>query len=356
MSALQLNQLRSESIASPLIDHWMRQMPAQSIEFRTVNKAYEPTPLIRWKGLEDDLGIRRVYVKYENGRFGLDSFKPLGALHAVAKLDLSRSPTLACATAGNHGCGVALAAQRAGLDCEVFLKGQPHDPRARVLEALGARVTCLDLPFECVYRRLLEAADRNDWLVLQDTSRDPQDELLWNVICGYSVMTLEVIETLTAWDERASHVFVQTGAGAFASSVAMGLMKTHGAEVPALILAEPDSAACFGASFRAGAPATVAADRQTNMKRLDVGTCAAAAWHLLSQIAVGSLTMTDSEAQAAADLWMSEGPGDYRSTATPSGAAGIAALAGASRSRSIRRELGLNGESVVVLYLSETTN
>lgn len=355
MPELHTNRVQGEPTKAPFIDHWIRQMPAKSSEFLAIHKTYEPTPLIRWKGLESDLGIRRIYVKYENGRFGLDSFKPLGALYAVAKLDLSRSPTLACATAGNHGCGVALAAQRAGLDCEVFLKGSPLDSRVSVLEALGARVTCLDLPFDCVYRRLLEAADRNDWLVLQDTSRDPQDKLLWNVICGYSVMTLEVTEALAVHDEQASHVFVQTGAGAFASSVAMGLIKSYGADVPTLILAEPDSAACFGASFQVGAPTTVAADRQTNMKRLDVGTCAAAAWQVLSQIAVGSLAITDAEAHAAADLWMSEGPGDHRSKATPSGAAGIAALVGASRAGSIRRKLGLTGESTVVLYLSETT-
>ena len=46
---------------------------------------YTVTPLTRLSGLADYLGLKRVYVKDESYRFGLNAFKVLGGSYAIAR-------------------------------------------------------------------------------------------------------------------------------------------------------------------------------------------------------------------------------------------------------------------------------
>src|SRR4051812_18298878 len=91
---------------------------------------YAPTPLVQLPELAIELGVSHVLVKDESNRFGLPSFKVLGASWGcfraiVAKLgcpatisleDLStrakaESIVLTTATMGNHGRAVAFMAR-----------------------------------------------------------------------------------------------------------------------------------------------------------------------------------------------------------------------------------------------------
>ncbi|MEA4819651.1 MAG: pyridoxal-phosphate dependent enzyme, partial [[Clostridium] scindens] len=91
---------------------------------------YRVTPLTRLSNLAEYLGLKRLYVKDESYRFGLNAFKVLGGSYAIARYiaqqlgkDVSEVPynvltskelreefgqaTFFTATDGNHGSGVA---------------------------------------------------------------------------------------------------------------------------------------------------------------------------------------------------------------------------------------------------------
>ena len=105
---------------------------------------YSKTPLAKLDHMAEYLGLGQVYVKDESYRFGLNAFKVLGGSFAIAKYiaqqtgkDVSDLPysvltsealreefgqaTFFTATDGNHGRGVAWAANRLGQKAVVSL-------------------------------------------------------------------------------------------------------------------------------------------------------------------------------------------------------------------------------------------
>ena len=57
----------------------------KAISFHRSFPQYTVTPLTRLSGLADYLGLKRVYVKDESYRFGLNAFKVLGGSYAIAR-------------------------------------------------------------------------------------------------------------------------------------------------------------------------------------------------------------------------------------------------------------------------------
>ena len=91
--------------------------------FHTALDGYRPTPVRDLPALADELGLGAVGIKDESDRFGLPSFKVLGASWAVERAlrenrDVRR---LVAASAGNHGRAVAHVAVRCGLRCRIFV-------------------------------------------------------------------------------------------------------------------------------------------------------------------------------------------------------------------------------------------
>ena len=101
---------------------------------------YDETPLVQLDDLADSIGAGKIYVKDESKRFGLNAFKGLGGIHAVAEYfrdhegmefdgyhtlqDALRNhptATFATTTDGNHGRGLAWAASLLGQQAKVFM-------------------------------------------------------------------------------------------------------------------------------------------------------------------------------------------------------------------------------------------
>ncbi len=98
--------------------------------FHRTLPGYAATPLVALPGLAAELGLGEVWLKDESQRFGLNAFKGLGASYAGHRLLAGARPgTLATATAGNHGRGVAWTARALGLRAVVFVPG--HTAAAR---------------------------------------------------------------------------------------------------------------------------------------------------------------------------------------------------------------------------------
>jgi len=96
-----------------------------------------PTPLLRCPWLEKKAGVP-VYAKLENlQRTG--SFKIRGATNALLHLDAAaRAQGIVTASAGNHGLGVAQAAQWLGGAVTVFVSSAASPLKINKLRQLGA--------------------------------------------------------------------------------------------------------------------------------------------------------------------------------------------------------------------------
>ena len=132
-------------------------LPIMSVEEVTKAKAfhesfpqYSETPLADLKEMAKFLGLGEVKVKDESYRFGLNAFKVLGGSYAIAKyiademnVDVSELPysvltseefakkfkpaTFFSATDGNHGRGVAWAANKLHQKSVIIMpKGSTH--------------------------------------------------------------------------------------------------------------------------------------------------------------------------------------------------------------------------------------
>ena len=118
----------------------------KALAFHKSFPQYAETPLAKLDGMAKYLGLGKLFVKDESYRFGLNAFKVLGGSFAMANYiaeavgkDVSEcdyayltsdklreefgQATFFTATDGNHGRGVAWAANRLGQKAEI---GRAH--------------------------------------------------------------------------------------------------------------------------------------------------------------------------------------------------------------------------------------
>lgn len=254
---------------------------------------YAPTPLRRMPEMASELGLSDLWVKDESSRFGLPSFKVLGASWAtyrvlVAKLadlgidepawsDLDElraalAPlgplTLAAATDGNHGRAVAYLARTLGLSARIFVPGGMAPARIDAIAGEGASVVVVP----GTYDDAVEAsAVEPEVVVVSDTSWPGYTEVPGWVIEGYGTIFAEVDEQLggTAPDL----VVVQMGVGSLCAAAVSAY-----AHRSAVVAVEPTSAACGMRSAEHGAPTFVPGPHDSIMSGLNCGHVSRVAW------------------------------------------------------------------------------
>jgi len=173
-----------------------------------IEAAYERIrPFVRETPVEEAAEIgagsgATVLLKLENlQRTG--SFKFRGACHKIALLDEAQARAgVVTASNGNHGLGVAAAAQARGIAAEVFVSSQVSPMKARRIEAHGARIHCAgDDPLTA------ELAARR---VAGETGRvyiSPYNDL--DVVAGQGTIAVEMARQAGPLDA----VFVAVGGG-----------------------------------------------------------------------------------------------------------------------------------------------
>jgi diaminopropionate ammonia-lyase len=129
---------------------------------------YKVTPLHRLDKLAKQLGVSDIWVKDESYRFGLNAFKVLGGSFAIGKylaeklnVDISnlsfeklRSKevkemlgeiTFVTATDGNHGRGIAWAANQLGQKSVVYMPKGSSEIRLNNIRKEGSEASITDL-------------------------------------------------------------------------------------------------------------------------------------------------------------------------------------------------------------------
>ena len=247
---------------------------------------YTVTPLARLDGQAARLGLSNLCVKDESYRFGLNAFKVLGGSFAMANyiadetgkdvaectFDYLTSDQLAkdfgqatffTATDGNHGRGVAWAANKLGQKAVVHMPKGSTKPRFDNIAAEGATVTIEEVNYdECVRMAAAEADACERGVIVQDTAWEGYEKIPSWIMEGYGTMASEAAEQLREMAiNRPTHVFVQAGVGSLAGAVVGYFTNLYPDNPPTFVVVECAPAACLykGAAAGDGDPRTLGA-------------------------------------------------------------------------------------------------
>lgn len=143
-----------------------------------------------------------VFLKLEHLQL-TGSFKLRGASNKIALLTADQAARgIVAASNGNHGLGVAAAAQARGIAAEVYVSAHVSLAKARRIEALGARIrTAGDDPLTAEVAARREAEESGRVFI------SPYNDL--DVIAGQGTIAVELHRQLPELDA----VFVAVGGG-----------------------------------------------------------------------------------------------------------------------------------------------
>lgn len=315
------------------------------------------TPLITLPPLAAQLGVGAILVKCENHR-RLGNFKSLGGAHAarlaLARLDATgrsgRIPRmLLCASDGNHGLAVAAAAREAGAEARVYLPHHVSDAREARIRDMGAAIVRISGTYDDAVREADAAAARGEGLLIADTTDDPDDVVVADVMAGYTTIAEEVVAQLDKDTLPApTHLFLQAGVGGLAAALAEGLAGAM-AMPRRVVVVEPEAAACVAAALAHAVPVQIEGTLETCADMLSCGAASAPALTILLRHDAAAIQVTEDDLRAACRTM--ERAGGPASTA--SGAAGLAGLIAACRSAADRERLAVDSRSVILLFVTE---
>ncbi len=344
---------------------------------------YSATPLWELKGMAEYLGLSCVFVKDESYRFGLNAFKVLGGSFAMAKYiaketgrDVSEmtydyltgdelkkdfgQATFFTATDGNHGRGVAWAANKLKQKAVVHMPKGSTKARFDNIAKEGAEVTIEELNYDdCVRLAAKEAQNTKHGVIVQDTAWDGYEEIPSWIMQGYGSMALEAAEALKESSvSPPTHVFVQAGVGSLAGAVVGYFSNIYRDDPPKFIIMEADAAACLykGALAGDGDPRIVEGDLLTIMAGLACGEPNTIGWDILRNHASAFLSCSDIVAAQGMRMLSSPIKGDQRIISGESGAVGMGVLNEIMRSEKyteLKEALGLGKDSRVLMFSTE---
>lgn len=270
----------------PSDDKWLSVMSEEhvrsALRFHRSFPQYEVIPLHQLKKMASYLGIGGLYIKDESYRFGLNAFKVLGGSYAIASYIAQKTgqsvddlpydvlaseemrkkvgqTTFYTATDGNHGRGVAWAANHLGQKAVVRMPWGSSETRRNNIAKEGAEVTIENLNYDdCVRLAAQQAADDPNGVIVQDTAwRGYTDIPSW-IMQGYGTLALEADrQLLAAGVERPTHVIVQAGVGSLAGAVVGYFANKYKGEEPIMCVVEAGAADCLYRSAKKGTGKTV---------------------------------------------------------------------------------------------------
>ncbi len=344
---------------------------------------YSVTPMACLDGMAEYLNLSGLYVKDESFRFGLNAFKVLGGSFAMAryiakemKKDVSDityeyltssefrkefgQATFFTATDGNHGRGVAWAANKLGQKSVVHMPIGSTKPRFDNIAKEGATVTIEEVNYdECVRMAAAGAAATKNGVVVQDTAWEGYEEIPAWIMQGYGTMASEVCEQLRECGaNRPTHVFVQAGVGSLAGAVVGYLANRFKDSPPKFIVMEASAADCLyqGALAADGEPRFVGGDLQTIMAGLACGEPNILSWDILRNHCDAFVSCPDWVSARGMRMLGVPVKGDPVVISGESGAVGMGLLAAICENdeyKELRDSLELNRFSKVLMFSTE---
>lgn len=366
----QLDVMSTENVAKARAFH--RSFPQYSI-----------TPLAKLDGMASELGLGGVYVKDESYRFGLNAFKVLGGSFAMGRYiaqqmgrdvgemtyEYLTSPafreefgqaTFFTATDGNHGRGVAWAANKLGQKAVVHMPKGSSQSRFDNIAKEGAKVTIEEVNYDdCVRIAAAEAAETEHGVVVQDTAWEGYEEIPAWIMQGYGTMANEAADQLHQVSvNRPTHVFVQAGVGSLAGAVVGYFTNLYPNDPPKFVVMEARAADCLyqGAVAGDGDPRIVGGDLQTIMAGLACGEPNIISWDILRNHVSAFVSCPDWVSAKGMRMLSAPVKGDPRVISGESGAVGMGLLSTIMQDdeyKELREYLELDQSSQVLMFSTE---
>lgn len=289
------------------------------LKFQQTHPLYTNTPLISLENLSEYLNVSEIKIKDESHRFGLNAFKVMGGIYAIGKYLANRlgkdienlsfeelqSPevkdklgeiTFISATDGNHGRGVAWAARELGQKAIIYMPKGSSKSRLEAIRNEGAKAEIFDVNYDETVRICAGLAEKNGWIMVQDTAWEGYDEIpLW-IMQGYAAMAKEIIEEVEEKHEKPpTHIFLQAGVGSFAAGITAYFTQFYRDNPPKIFIVEPNIADCYYRSFsnKTGDMEIVTGDMDSIMAGLCCGQPNSRAFRILKQYAWASFSCAD---------------------------------------------------------------
>ncbi|WEK28591.1 MAG: diaminopropionate ammonia-lyase [Candidatus Pseudomonas phytovorans] len=331
------------------------------------------TPLYTLPDMAAELGVARLSVKDESVRSELGSFKALGAPIALVRLILRTFPqqqldprgllegryadllahfTVVSATDGNHGKGLAAAAQSIGCRCVIVLHANVSIEREQAIAAYGAKIVRIAGNYDESVEHAAALADSNGWTVVSDTSYEGYEVIPRDVMQGYGTIAAEIIEA-TAGQAPFTHVFLQGGVGGLAAGIVSYLWEHCGEQRPMFVMVEPEQADCLYQSALLGRPARATGSVDSVMAGLACGETSPLAWRFLEPSVDYFMTISDDQAVAAMRRLAAGSARDIPLVAGESSVAGLAGLIQLLKGAGAAADLGLDGTARILFISTE---
>jgi len=351
-------------------------------EFHMEFEEYRPTPLWSLEALSKELQVKKILVKDESHRFGLNAFKVLGGAYAVGKyladrlgIDIEEVTfeklqsaevkkqlgdiTFVTATDGNHGRGIAWAAKHLGQKSVIFMPKGTAEERLRNIKNEGAEASITDMNYDDAVRHALKYAEAHNGVLIQDSAWDGYEQIPTWIMQGYATVVDEIVlQIKEEGHEKPTHVFLQAGVGSFAGGVLGFLVSYYGEDYPTAIVVEPDKAACIYKSAKVGdgKPYAVTGEMQTIMAGLACGEPSIVSWSILRDYADAYVACPDNLAALGMRILGNPLSGDPRIVSGESGAIGMGLLYALEKDQqlaALKEAVGIDDNSVVLIISTE---
>ncbi|RQD69959.1 MAG: diaminopropionate ammonia-lyase [Tindallia sp. MSAO_Bac2] len=320
---------------------WLKQM-----------EEYQETPLVYLKKLAGLMGVQDILIKDESHRFDLNAFKVLGGAYAVVRVlceRLGKEPEevslkellsedtrkkfgeilFVTATDGNHGHGLAWAANKLGHKAHIFMPKGSSLFRLKRIQKEGATAEITDLNYDDAVRYSQEYAEQNSGIVVQDTAWENYEKIPGWIMQGYAIMANEIIMEIEK-DERKppTHIMLQAGVGSFAAAIVGYFVEKYRENAPKFIIVEPDQADCYyrSAKINDGLPHAVGGDMNTIMAGLACGEPNLVGWKIINHYAAAYISCPDEIAARGMRILAAPLDGDEIIISGESGAVGVGLL------------------------------
>ncbi len=340
---------------------------------------YKETPLVALDKLSEKLKVKDIFIKDESYRFGLNAFKVLGGSYAIGNYiaqklgkDIDGLPyrtmiskevkdklgdiTFISATDGNHGRGVAWTARQLKQKSVILMPKGSTAERLENIRAEGADASITDLNYDDAVRKANGYAEKNGWVMVQDTSWEGYEAIPTWIMQGYTTMAYEAYLQLKG--VKPTHIFIQAGVGSFAAAVTGFFSSVYGEDRPITTVVEPNQAACIfrTAKKNDGKIHPVKGDMNTIMAGLACGEPATVAWEVLRDYADSFIACPDYVAAQGMRILGNPLNGDEKIIAGESGAAGFGLISEVLRNpelKWLKEKLGIDENSVLLFFNSE---
>lgn len=250
------------------------------------------------------------------------------------------------ATDGNHGRGVAWAAEKLGTHAVVKMPAGSTQTRAEHIAMFNnAEVEITDKNYDDTVRLAQQLASQDpNGVLIQDMAWEGYTEIPAAISAGYSIIVTELLSQFEA-NNYPTHLFLQAGVDQLSSGIIDALYSLLPEDKrPVITIVEPATVACYylSAEKADGSLHTVPGSPQTIMAGLNCQTPSLISFPIIRDTASFYGTLTDNVARAGMRALANPTGGDSKIVSGESGVAAFAYVNAVLQDQRLREKLKLD--------------